>query len=146
MLLCRRVIVLQGLDLSIENASAMREVFEVATGEACLNELNMFGQPCEGRSSNGGGGHVETIGDENKETASKKALGMAQNRFVEGAPVKRMKLGPTAISRRVTESMVSTFGHQPRMQAYGRRRWKTVTGKLVAAERASLAACAESGV
>ena len=132
------------MDLSIENASAMREIFEVATGEACLNELNMFGEPSQGRHLDEGG-ELISIGDDTKESASRKAMRTAGNRFVDATPVKRMKLGPTAIRRRVTESMQSTFGHQPRMHAYGRRRWKTLTGKLVAAERASVAASLNDG-
>ena len=99
-------------------------------------EAHRFGHPSEGKGV--GGGQTTRIKDDEKDMWAKKAMTSAQSATIEGRPVKRMKLGPTAVSRRVTETARSTFGHQPRKQGFGRRRWKTDTGALVSAARASL--------
>ena len=63
------------------------------------------------------------------------ALKNAGERVADGKFGKRMKLGRNAISRRITATKKATFGHQPRAQAYGRKRWRTHTEALIAAER-----------
>ena len=125
------------MDLCLDSASTMCELIEVATGQDFKNEAHLFGHPVEGKRLSGG--PSTRIGDHDKAILSKKAMTSAQSAIIEGRPVKRMKLGPTAVSRRVTETMRSTFGHQPRKQAYGRRRWKTDTGALVVAARSCIA-------
>ena len=123
------------MDLGLERPETLRSLMEIATGEAYTNELGTFGEPHNSRNP----GSTMTIpNDDFKEAAARKAMSTAGSVFRDGMPVKRMRLGPTAISRRVTETTRSTFGHQNRKQAYGRRRWMTSTGVLLAAERCSV--------
>ena len=130
------VFVLQGMDLSLDSAEALRELMGVATGKAYTDELGVF--ESGGTSTTRAPGLKRVMTDMSKEEATREALRNA----AEGCPGsnrgKRMKLGPNAISRRVTEGKKATFGHQPRTQAYGRKRWKTHTGALISAENEAI--------
>ena len=121
------------MDLSLDGVEALRQLLEVATGESYHSEVGAFGEPHDNvlRAF----GLRDIMGDADKESTVRKALKTAGTVECESGRAKRMKIGHTAISRRVTASKAATFGYQPRAQAYGRRRWKTHTGALVAAER-----------
>ena len=113
---------------------ALRQLLEIATGDGYADKLIAFGEPHVHE-----GGQAQSLStimqDADKEEAVRKALNSTCSGASDGRLAKRMKLGRTAISRRVTATKAATFGYQPRVQAYGRRRWKTHTGALVAAER-----------
>ena len=123
----------------MRSAESLCTLLEIGTGDCFAKEIALFGEPNERRIDEGSA-LVKSLFDYEKEGIAKRAMSTALNAFGDGVRVKRilMRLGPTAVSRRVTETAKSTFGHQPRKQPYGKRRWKTDTGALVAAERASL--------
>ena len=106
---------------------------EIATGDTYADDLELFGEPHEKSKFVIG---CEGIKNENnKRKAVKRAMASAGRSAEGGQRVKRMKVAQAAISRRVTASRRATFGHQAWTQAYGRRRWKTSTGALLAAEK-----------
>ena len=118
---------MQGLDLGLDSADAQSALMEVATGEAYLNEVQ--GQRKAGTES-------ERVAEETEKARfAHVALKNAGERVADGKVGRRMKLGRNAISRRITATKKATFGHQPRAQAYGRKRWRTHTEALIAAER-----------
>ena len=118
----------------MNGVEALRQILEIATGDEYSDTLSAFGEP---HSHEGGHLHIQrtSMQETEKEEAVRNALKSTSSGRNDGRIVKRMKLGHTAISRRVTATKAATFGYQPRAQAYGRRRWKTHTGALVAAER-----------
>ena len=119
--------------MGLESSSAMRELMEVATGRHFDENSSTFDHRALKRSRVGA-----SMGDQEKCLAAAAALEKARNNIPESNTGRRIKVAQAAISRRVTEGKKSTFGHQPRPQAYGRKRWKTHTAALVAAERAEL--------
>ena len=121
------------MGLSLNGAEALKHLLKIATGESYDSELEAFGEPHNNILRDAG--LRDIMGDADKESTVRKALKTAGTVECESGRAKRMKIGHTAISRRVTASKAATFGSQPRAQAYGRRRWKTHTGALVAAER-----------
>ena len=76
--------------------------------------------------------------DAEKDDAVRRMLRVTGGSGMQNARGTRIRLGPGAISRRVTHGKRATFGHQPQQQAYGRKRWKTNTEALVAAEKAAV--------
>ena len=117
----------QGLDLGLNSADAQSCLMEVASGECYDAEVQ--GKRKAGTQS-------ERVAAEGvKANLAVIALKKAGERVVDGKFGKRMKLGRNAISRRITATKKATFGHQPRAQAYGRKRWRTHTEALIAAER-----------
>ena len=131
---------LQGLDLGLQSIDALRQVMEIATGLTYNTELGVFANE-RGRNRLSGLKRVMTDGE--KEDAVRRTLSVAGGSGAQHARGKRIRLGPGAISRRVTQGKRATFGHQPRQQAYGRKRWKTNTEALVAAEKAAVNAMDE---
>ena len=123
--------------MGLQSSQALCTLLEVCTGDSYAHDIGLFGEPT-GSGTGQWKAVVKDVFDSEKESMSKRAMSRAGYPFVEGMRVKRMRLGPTAVSRRVTETARTTFGHQPRKQAYGKRRWRTDTGALIAAERASL--------
>ena len=111
----------------------MRELMEVATGEAFDEFTSDFVRGPKKRSREHG-----RMGDVEKHKIAVSALESAGKEVVESTNGRRMKVAQAAISRRLTEGKKSTFGHQPRTQAYGRKRWKTHTAALLAAERMAM--------
>ena len=68
---------LQGMDLCVDCASTMCELFEVATGQDFKMEAHLFGHPIEGKGLSGG--PSTTIGHHEKEIWAKKAMASAQS-------------------------------------------------------------------
>ena len=131
---------LQGLDLGLQSVEALRQVMEIATGLTYNTELGVFANE---RGRNQQRDMKRSMTDAEKDDAVERTLRVAGGSGMQSARGTRMRLGPGAISRRVTQGQRATFGHRPRPQAYGRKRWMTNTEALVAAEKAALNAVDE---
>ena len=115
------------MGLSLNGAEALKHLLKIATGESYDSELEAFGEPHSNILRDAG--LRDIMGDADKDITVRKALNTARTVECKSGRTKRMKIGHTAISRRVTATKAATFGYQPRLQAYGCRRWKTHSGR-----------------